>query len=168
MESYYETQNLRKWYIWAIFLVPAIVFTGGILSGALHGEQQLSMLLAGVVLALLFVLFWFTRLETRIDPEGITIRYFPFQRHYHYVQWSDLEKVYVRTYKPLAEYGGWGLRYSLKNGKAFNISGKNGLQLVFKNGKKILIGTANPDGLQTYLLNLGRQYNLSCIESNHG
>ena len=48
--------------------------------------------------------------------------------------------VYTRTYSPMREYGGWGIRFG-KSGKAYNIKGDEGLQLVFKNGKRLLIGS---------------------------
>jgi len=46
----------------------------------------------------------------------------------------------VRKYKPLLEYGGYGIR-GFGNNRALNISGNTGLQLVFKDGRKLLIGT---------------------------
>jgi len=52
--------------------------------------------------------------------------------------------VFVRKYSPLFEYGGWGLRWSL-NGKAVNVRGNMGIQVVLKNGSRILIGTSNPE-----------------------
>ncbi|MCB0473313.1 MAG: hypothetical protein KDC69_02350 [Flavobacteriaceae bacterium] len=57
--------------------------------------------------------------------------------------WNDLGKVFIRKYNPVLEYGGWGVRlnYYRKRGRAFNVSGNIGLQLILKNGKKILIGT---------------------------
>jgi hypothetical protein len=46
----------------------------------------------------------------------------------------------VRKYKPLLEYGGYGIR-GFGNNRALNIAGKTGLQLIFKDGRKLLIGT---------------------------
>ncbi|MBJ2175825.1 hypothetical protein JBL43_16340 [Aureibaculum sp. A20] len=57
--------------------------------------------------------------------------------------WNDISKVYVRKYNAITEYGGWGFRgYIFKTGgKAFNVMGNKGIQIVLKNGKKMLIGT---------------------------
>ncbi|PQJ82980.1 hypothetical protein BTO16_05475 [Polaribacter glomeratus] len=61
------------------------------------------------------------------------------------ILWSELKEVKVRTYNPIGEYGGWGFRsgflWNKSKGKAINISGDVGIQLEFKNGKKLLIGT---------------------------
>ena len=84
-------------------------------------------------------------LITRIDEQGIQYRFFPFHLTFRKIKWSELEHCYVREYKPIAEYGGWGFRISFtrKKGTAFSVKGSTGLQLELKNGKKILLGTQN-------------------------
>jgi hypothetical protein len=42
------------------------------------------------------------------------------------------------------------------SGKAYNISGNKGLQLVFTDGTKMLIGTSEPDALKAVLEVLGK------------
>ena len=59
-----------------------------------------------------------------------------------------MSEYYAREYKPLREYGGWGIRCSLKRGKAYNVSGNKGVQLVFKNGKQLLIGSQKAEALE--------------------
>lgn len=105
--------------------------------------------LEGLVAVLLFAL----RLTYSIDSTGITVAYFPFIRQRTYL-WGDVEAAYVRKYNPLGEYGGWGLKGGLKSGKAYNVWGNKGLQLTFKNGKKLLIGTQKAAELSTYLTTL--------------
>lgn len=91
------------------------------------------------------------KLTTLINKEGIYIQLFPLHFKTLYVNWSDIATIEVRKYKPIMEYGGWGYRYSFNNGKAYNISGNMGLQLVLKNGDKILIGTQKPEELLAFL-----------------
>ena len=63
---------------------------------------------------------------------------------------------YVRQYSPLLEYGGWGMRFGIfGKGNAWNISGDKGLQLVFTNQKKLLIGTNQPEKLAAILEKIG-------------
>ena len=62
-----------------------------------------------------------------------------------------MSDAYIKEYSSLYEYGGWGIRYgSPKTGNAINTSDScnKGLQLQFKNGKLLLIGTKNPDAIQ--------------------
>jgi hypothetical protein len=74
------------------------------------------------------------------------VRFFPFHRNFKRFAFEDFGEYYAREYRPLLEYGGWGIRCG-KNGKAYNVSGKKGLQIIFKNGKKLLIGSQNPEEL---------------------
>ena len=46
----------------------------------------------------------------------------------------------MRTYNPIREYGGWGIRYGLKS-KAYNVHGNHGVQLELLNRKRLLIGS---------------------------
>ncbi len=57
-----------------------------------------------------------------------------------------------RTYRPIREYGGWGVRMGgLGNGKAYNAQGNRGVQLVLENGDKLLIGSQKPEELALIL-----------------
>lgn len=94
------------------------------------------------ILASVLLIFIF-KLTTRIDETGIHYKFFPFHWKYKLISWNNISKAYVRTYSPIGDYGGWGLKgkWFGTKGKAINISGDIGIQLELKNGKKILIGT---------------------------
>ena len=65
--------------------------------------------------------------------------------------WDKLRDAYIREYNSFHEYGGWGIRTgSPKTGKAINTSesGKLGLQLKFRNGRLLLIGTKRAEEIQ--------------------
>lgn len=106
------------------------------------------------VLILFFLLM--NRLETQITTTGIKVRYFPFHLRYKLYPKKIIGLAYVRTYEPIAEYGGWGLRLGLfGRGKAYNIVGNKGIQLVFTDGSKLLIGTQKPDEADAVLQKAG-------------
>jgi hypothetical protein len=94
------------------------------------------------------VLFLLLKLQTYVSRDGIYVRFFPFHIRFKRFRPEDLSEYYARQYKPLWEYGGWGIRFSLRYGKAYNVSGNKGVQLVFKNGKKLLIGSQKPEQLE--------------------
>jgi hypothetical protein len=165
MESFYEKQKFNQWWIKLSIFIPFVIVFWGVITGKTQAENGSSMLVAAVVLGFISVLFYFANLETKIDTDGITIRFFPFQRVYYYVRWEEIESANVRTYKPIREYGGWGLRYSFTHGKAYNVAGTVGLQLVLKSGKKFLIGTQKGEELRQFLTELSRTKNLTCIQN---
>ncbi|HRN34447.1 MAG TPA: hypothetical protein PLC76_02070 [Saprospiraceae bacterium] len=150
---FYEKQSFRQWWIWLILLgVDGIFVVGAILQlfmGRQFGDNPMPdfvlILVCGVILFSSF-LFYSIHLETRICWDGIYVRFFPFHFKYKIFYWDTIKKCYVREYAPVKEYGGWGIRNSL-NGrkKAYNISGNQGIQLEFSNGKNLLIGTQKVD-----------------------
>ncbi len=109
---------------------------------------------AGIILLILALFFMFLRLDTEIREDGIYYQLFPFHFKMRKIAFDDIEKVYVRKYNPLMEYGGWGIRLGLfGKGWAINISGNKGIQIEFKNKKKrkFLLGTQKPEEVEAVL-----------------
>ena len=115
--------------------------------------EQIFFLRAIIIISLVVVLFIFMKLETRVDEKGIYYQFFPFSFKLKLIPWNTIHKCHLRKYNAIFEYGGWGLKFSFsgKNGKAFTTKGSIGLQLILKNGKKILIGTQKKEELQRTL-----------------
>ncbi|MHC4757478.1 MAG: DUF6141 family protein [Planctomycetota bacterium] len=94
------------------------------------------------------VLFLIFKLETVVRSDGLYVRLFPLHLRFKKFTLDNIREYYARTYKPIMEYGGWGIRYGLgESGKAYNIKGNKGLQLVFTNGKRLLIGSQKSEKL---------------------
>jgi hypothetical protein len=98
---------------------------------------------------------FFMQLETHIRQDGVCVRFSPLNWKFKQHGWDTIAQAYVRTYNPVGEYGGWGYRYSFRNGKAYNITGNQGIQLVFKDGSKLLVGTQQPKEASTALQEAG-------------
>jgi hypothetical protein len=97
----------------------------------------------------LTILLYFSRLITEVRENGIFYRYPPFIAKYKQIDPAQIGEYGVRQYKPIKEFGGWGIKTgSRKYGRGYTISGDTGLQLVFKDGKKVLIGTQRPEALK--------------------
>ena len=92
-------------------------------------------------------LIWVARLETEVRQDGLYIRYVPFHRRFKRFKAEDLSEYHARTYRPVLEYGGWGIRCGWK-GRAYNVSGNRGVQLVFRDGRRVLIGSSQPPELE--------------------
>ena len=147
-----ERQRFNQWWLWLILLIPASFPVFGMLRELQSAqpfsapEANIGFIISLAVSGTLVILFLLFRLDTQITAIGIYVRFFPVHFKYQQFLWSEMEQVYVRKYSPISEFGGWGLRYGLGNsGKAYNISGNQGIQIIFKNGKKLLIGTNKPE-----------------------
>ena len=83
-------------------------------------------------------MFYNIRLKTRVSEEGLHYQFFPIHLKERTIPFRDIESFKARKYSPFKEFGGWGIRFGFE-GKAYNVSGKEGLQLVLKKQKKSFI-----------------------------
>ncbi len=151
-----EKQKFTQWWKWLTVLILPVIFLPMAYKSIVFGVPITKGVFGNIVFWILCIvslilpiLYIFIRLETEIKENGIYVRYYPIHIKFKHYKWSDLQRVYVRKYSPIMEYGGWGLRFNnLGNGTAYNIAGNQGLQLVFPNGKKLLIGTQKPEELE--------------------
>jgi hypothetical protein len=98
----------------------------------------------GVVCLLLF-----SRLVTEVRDDGLHARFYPFHLRWVRIPWETVRVAQARTYRPILEYGGWGIRYGFgKSGKAYNVFGNRGVQLELTDGKRLLIGSQQADELE--------------------
>ncbi len=150
---FHEIQRSRQWWLWLVMIVVTAgswySFIGQIILGKTGGHPAANLLiwiiwiLAGIVLPVLFLVL---RLDVTIRSDRIDIRYFPlFRRTYSR---KDVLGAQARVYRPLADYGGWGVRWSPVNGWAYNPSGNAGVQLQLAGGRKLLIGSQRANEMQ--------------------
>ena len=101
-----------------------------------------------------FLLFQKSKLITKITGTEIRLRYPPFFSKEKIIPIETIKMMEVRKYNPIWEFGGWGIRHGIK-GKAYNVKGNIGLQIYFKNGKRLLIGTQKKDQVEWATNKLG-------------
>ena len=80
------------------------------------------------------------RLITEVLSNRICVRFFPLHRRFVCFEFSDIVEYKSVTYRPIREYGGWGIR-SGTNGKAYNVQGNHGVELVLKDKTRVMIGS---------------------------
>ncbi|MCL6629547.1 MAG: DUF6141 family protein, partial [Armatimonadetes bacterium] len=113
-------------------------------------EAVIGIIVGPLILLAVLLLMYYSKLITEVRGDGIYIRYVPFHRSYRRFLFSEIQSWEPRTYSPIGEYGGWGIRWGRGGGidnLAYNVSGNQGVQLVLKNGKRILIGSQKPQEL---------------------
>jgi uncharacterized membrane protein len=94
----------------------------------------------------IFLLFATLRLVTEVRSDGLYIRFFPVHLSFHRIPLEDLTQFEARTYGPIREYGGWGIKGGREN-RAYNVSGDRGVRLDYADGRHILIGSQRADEL---------------------
>ena len=148
MKIFKEEQRFNQIWLILLILVSLLVPIGIIIKEYIKDPSSLTttelITIIGIMIVASGIIFVF-KLTTRIDEEGVHYKFFPFHWNFKVITWNEIKNIYVRKYYPLSEYGGWGLKsgaiWNNSKGKAINVSGDIGIQLVLKNGKKLLIGT---------------------------
>ena len=100
----------------------------------LPGTRQLLLLLPTAVVGLLI----FTELHVTVTPEAVRVRMRPFVNRT--IARTNIAGAEARTYRPVREYGGWGVRLG-RRGWAYNVSGNRGVLLTLVEGRRVMIGS---------------------------
>ncbi len=87
------------------------------------------------------------RTRIRLRPQGLFVKFSPFHRSFKRIELERVPDVEAKTYSPVMQHGGWGIRYR-RGGKAYNVSGKKGVMVTFNNAKTLLIGSQKPEELE--------------------
>jgi hypothetical protein len=82
-------------------------------------------------------------LITEVRPEGLYVR-FKMLWPERIIPFNQIAKVEARRYRPILDYGGWGVR-GIVPVKAFNVSGNRGVLLSLSNGQSLMIGSQRSD-----------------------
>ena len=135
-----ENQKFTQWWVWLILLSPLFIVaaTKNIIS------------YEGLILSLIFVVFYFLELRVKVSKQGIQYQFFPFHLKSYFIKIEEIENIEAIKYKPLGDYGGWGIRYGFK-GKCYNVKGNLGVKVFLKNGSYILFGSQKHEELEKCL-----------------
>ncbi len=125
----------------AVALVLAIVIASCVL---LANGQFAALIGMGVGLAVVLI-FAVTRLKVRVSPAGVEVEFRPLV--HRRIPLADISTCEARVYRPIREYGGWGVRWGWKGGRAYNVSGNRGVQLSLRSGESILLGSQRAEEL---------------------
>ncbi len=160
-----ETQWFRKttWLfavllIWLFMLVGSIygLYTQLVLQIPFGNRAMSDTMLiittffAVSVSTVMLIFFLVARLETIIRADGVYFRFVPLLNKFKMLKAVDIVSCETLQYRPIRDFGGWGIRYNRKqNTYCYNVRGNLGVLLHLQNGKKILFGSQDPHKLKT-------------------
>ena len=144
-----EKQKFNQWWLWVMLLVSPLLsiipFDG---DGINYNYVLISIAIP--------LMFYFFELRTFVTKEGLHYQFFPFHFKKYLIRLDEIEKIEALQYKPLGDYGGWGIRYGFK-GKAYNVSGNKGVKFYLTNGRNILFGSQKYKDLEKVLKRIKKQ-----------
>ncbi len=158
-----EEQRFTQPFIWVLILPLSLLAIVGFYQQIIMGRPFGDNPAPDWMICLIFVLiglglpYFFTRLRlvTEVKEDGVYIRFFPIERKGLVLLWDDIKNMEAVTYRPILDYGGWGIRYGRK-GKAYNVRGNRGVKISTEKGKEILIGSQKAEQLAQAILSAHR------------
>ena len=106
-------------------------------------KNILPLLITILVMTALCVFMFKFELKTNYTDEYVQVIYSPFHWKPKKFYWKDVVHFETRNADSFSEYyWGWGIKGARKN-RAYTAYGDFGLQLTFKDGKRLFIGSQN-------------------------
>lgn len=143
-----EEQRFTQWWLWALVIVSSgaalVAFVAGVVDSS-DGVPWAIVPVTVVVGVGLPVLFGFARLRVEVHDDRVVLRYRPFTART--IRLADVMGVEAVTYRPVREYGGWGIKGWSRRKVAYNVSGTRGARLTLADGRTVLIGSQRADEL---------------------
>ena len=149
MEIYVERQKSIPWWLYLLVTPTMIILWREIylqLSTNAPSEYDLFsdwviwllFILCGIIVPLLLLL---SHQVTKVDKKRLYVTFIPFWKTSFLLE--DVEKCYIKEFKPLVEYG-CGIKPGWWDGlTAYTSYGNSkGMQFELKSGKKILVGSS--------------------------
>ena len=133
---FWDVQNPR-YVVWLSIGVPLILWA----SAGFLIRESVWLAMLNVVIGLFLLLFYGGQ-RTRVNRDGIAIRYGLMGIRIFSCCFDEIADVHIRSFAPLAEFGGYGIR--VRRGiTAYFLAGGEGVQLNLLNRRSALIGSSD-------------------------
>jgi hypothetical protein len=155
---FHEEQSFRQPWVWILMLGSLPVMIASFAVAFIHEQGKVQGLIVPAlvsvpVMVAAIALVLLMKLTVEVEDGRLHVRFFPLVKRN--IPVAEIARWEARTYRPILEYGGWGIRFGWK-GMAYNVNGNRGVQLEFTNGKRLLIGSQRPDELATAITHAKR------------
>ena len=162
MSEFKEVQWFNQWFMLITLMVPVGIglyciyawYIAGIGVDKVSVEDTSGQLLVLGLLAFTTLFMLSMRLYTKVNEQGVHFKFLPFIWNWRKYSWYDIEICEIRSFDPLSDFGGWGLKKSLKGQPAqwsYTVKGNEGVFLGLKNGKTLIIGTQKSKEAQSFI-----------------
>ena len=156
---YREEQNF-DWRVYAlIVLIEAVV--GGLAwshRAAVHPpgaarfwtiDGPIGLIASLIVPAALVI--GLLRMTTEVTPTELRVWFGWVPTYRRVLNVAAIQRIEVVTYRPIADYWGWGIRSGRDAERVYNARGNRGVRLDLADGTRILIGSQRPETLAAVL-----------------
>jgi len=153
----YREEQYFAWWIYALlgvmvalaWLGPFWLHRGGPQPAVAAQGWRLEVpivLAVGLVLPSTLV-FGVLRMTTEVTPTDVRVWFGWVPTYRRFVPIGSVQKIEVVSYRPLADFGGWGIRTGRDGERVLRARGDRGVRLDLADGTRLLIGSQKPEAL---------------------
>ena len=99
----------------------------------------------------MFVIIFLLHMTTEVTPTDLRVWFGWAPTSRRIVPIGTVRGIEVVTYRPIADYGFWGIRSGRDGERALIARGNRGVRLELTDGTRLLIGSQRPEALATAL-----------------
>jgi hypothetical protein len=146
----FREEQYFDWRIYA-FVALAEMLTGlAILRGRVWSLDLGLGFAIGMALVLVVIIL-LLHMTTEATPSDLRVWFGWLPTYRRAVPIESIRSVEVVTYRPIAEYGFWGIRSGRDGERALIARGNRGVRIELTDGSKLLIGSQKPELLAAAL-----------------
>jgi hypothetical protein len=139
-----EVQVFPRWPFVGVIAITSTILVIGSVGHATPMPWVETLLLGLFGICGPLALFLVLRLTTTVTHDTLVLRFPPFV--HRRIPLSDIAIAEATTYRPLLEYGGWGIRLGF-GGWCYNVRGNEGVRVTLRDGRRIMIGSGRASEL---------------------
>ena len=160
MTPFEEEQRFRQWWVWVALAGPVVIMWWGFFQQIVRDEPWGDNPAPDWLMVVLWVAFGIVlpgfiltlTLVTMVDESGVRVHFRPIRVRAHF-RYESIERHGAISYRPIREFGGWGIRWAGKGRRAWSVSGKRAVQLFLDDGREVVIGSTRADELDLAIAN---------------
>jgi hypothetical protein len=112
-----------------------------------HRPVELPLGVAACVALPVVLFLGFLRMTTEVTPTVLHVWFGWIPTYRRFIEVSTIVRLEVVSYRPLADYWGWGIRSGRDGERVLNARGNRGVRIELSDGTRLLIGSQRPEAL---------------------
>jgi hypothetical protein len=140
----YREEQYFDWRIYS-FIAVCETLTGFVLARGRVWSLEFGLGLALGLGLLMVVVVFLLHMTTEVTPTYVKVWFGWIPTYRRMLPIDTVRSVEVVTYRPIADYGFWGIRSGRDGERALTARGNRGVRLELTDGSRLLIGSQKPE-----------------------
>jgi hypothetical protein len=142
----FREEQYFDWRVYALIASVEVLTGLGLFHGRAWSLDFVLGIVVGLGLVMLLVVF-LLYMTTEVTPTDVRVWFGWVPTYRRFVPIADVRRVEVVTFRPIAEYGFWGIRSGRDGTRALIARGNRGVRLELVDGSFLLIGSQRSEAL---------------------